>query len=230
MYITDKDRININPFTGTLANLSHSYGIASEGRIESYDHKEREDPRQFLNNDNHETIGCSYGYSTKPIQSDITFDFVRKDKAIVPCSNKPEYACYRGQCEPHFTTERKIGPVEAIFKSQENIEKLGDYFDSLGLGRPSYLNMQEHMDLLLHQERPFEGDWRRDKRSLIVQINRLNSLLIADLLPQLKAAKEEYIKYRYDSYYGYAYTLVDRPNYESWKRKNTSLEFIPPFA
>jgi hypothetical protein len=144
---------------------------------------------------------------------------------FIPTSNKSEYLYSGLGTGPYFNTERKLGPVTSLFLSSENIRRLGDYFASKGLGRPSPENVRELQYLILADEPDFLNDWKRDERSVSNQLKRLNSLFIQDYLPKLQSARDSWIKYQYDSYYGMGYQLIDNPENVSNKTKDKSLEF-----
>lgn len=126
-------------------------------------------------------------------------------------SQKPEYVNKEGYGSQLFNVEPKRGPVWQAFFSNANVRALGDYFDAQGLGRPSAANLRPHMYLVYADNPDFLNQWRRDWPHVNAQVKRLNSVLIKDLLPQLRAARDNWLKYQYDAYYGYGHELIDRP-------------------
>lgn len=157
----------------------------------------------------------------------ISNRFVNNDgrSRFVPASRKPEYVHAGMGRGVHFNTDAKLGPVTTMFLSSENIRRIGDVLEKKGLGRPSSSNLRELQYLILADEPDFLYEWRRDERSASNQLRRLNSLLLQDLIPKLQSARDSWVKYMYDSYYGWGNQLIDRPEDVSNKRMNTSLEF-----
>ena len=145
----------------------------------------------------------------------------------LPASNKPEYVYWSGWNGPLFSINdhHQKGTVSELFFSYENIRRLGDYLEDRGLGRPSPDNIRELQQLIIADEPDFLYTWRRDERAVHNQLIRLNSLLLQELIPKLEMARESWLKYQYDSYFGWGWQLIDRPEDVSCKRQNTSLEF-----
>ncbi len=144
---------------------------------------------------------------------------------LMPAANHAEEVDWDGYNSNLFNVTPKLGPVKSMFFSRENIRRLGDYFDSRGLGRPSAENMREYMQLVWADNPDFLFDWRRDANSAKMQLQRLNSLLMADMVPILTSARDSWKKYQYDAYFGWGWQLIDNPVNTSTKRNANSLEF-----
>ena len=150
---------------------------------------------------------------------------------LMPAANHAEEVDFNGYNANLFNVEPKFPPVKTMFFSRENIRRLGDYFDSRGLGRPSAENLREYQQLIWADNPDFVanpgigGFWRRDANSVKMQLKRLNALLIGDMIPILESAKESWHRYQFDAYFGYGYSLIDNPVNTSTKRNANSLEF-----
>lgn len=201
-----------NPETERQKLIHQRQGRAAEMTRPSYGELVRKDDKI---NDTAMPSGMAYGDPT---------DLERR-YGLTTAASTAERVAWNGYNANLFNVTPKLGPVKSMFFSRENIRRLGDYFDSRGLGRPSAENMREYMQLVWADNPDFLFDWRRDTNSAKMQLKRLNSLLMSDMVPILESARDGWKKYQYDAYFGWGWQLIDNPVNTSTKRNANSLEF-----
>lgn len=104
------------------------------------------------------------------------------------------------------------GPVFQMYFSTENIRQIGDYFERAGLGRPDKTNLWDDMIRVLQQEPDFmDFGPIRTQDDVIMQVMRLNSRFLTDIIPRVKLEKWAWMRYQQDQLYGYSDQLINRP-------------------
>nr|QYA18316.1 PBCV-1 P8-like minor capsid protein [Clandestinovirus] len=159
-------------------------------------------------------------FEVKPGQTDMpmNMDELYDRYSAVPATQRPSNPGWNAGVKPaQFEGPNQTqGPVNQLFFSPINVRQIGDFLESKGLGRPSATELLDDMTRI-YQEAPdfYEFGPIRTRNDVVMQLMRLNSLLLNDILPKYKTAKWSWERYQQDSTFGIGHQLIDRPVHAS---------------
>lgn len=140
----------------------------------------------------------------------------------LPGAQRPSNTGWNFAVKPSLMEGKNMtqGPVHQLFFSSANVRQIGDYLEKNNVGRPSATDLFEDMDRIYNEAPDFyEFGPIRTREDVVIQLMRLNSLLLKDILPKYKIARWSWEKYQQDQFYGYGHQLLDRPQSDNHARQ-----------